>query len=100
MIVGLLVELDKLAMRIVGGFLGDDGEAALHGLDDAGQIVDVVGQIAALNGFEFFVCHVCRRCRFLDTQAAMLPECCNGFSRVAVYFHSVGAFFFFHDIFV
>ena len=71
---GSVFEFDKLAVGIVGGFLGDDGEAALHGLDDAGQIVDVVGQLAGLGGGDVFRLVVGGCGHLFECHAAMLSE--------------------------
>ena len=44
-----VIELDKLAVGIVGGFLGDDGEAASDAFRVPGQKVRCMWQVAAFH---------------------------------------------------
>ena len=95
-----VLQLDKLAVGIVGGFLGDDGEAALHGLDDAGQIVDVVGQLAGLGGGDVFRLVVGGRGHLFESHAAMLSEVGECAAGVAVDLpHKLLFFFLVHAVF-
>ena len=81
-----VLRLDELAVGIVGGFLGDDGEAALHSLDDAGQIVDVVWQLAGLGCGDVLRLVVGGRCHLFESHAAMLSEVGECAAGVAVDF--------------
>lgn len=43
-----MLKLDKLAVWVVGGLFGDDGQAAAQALDDAGDDIQVGGEFAGL----------------------------------------------------
>ena len=98
-LIGGLFKLDKLAVGIVGRFLRHDGQAAPQGLDDAGDVVDVVGQFSSLDCGQFVGLIVGALCSFFDGDALMLSEFGDGAAGVVVHLPHEVFFFFVHIAF-
>ena len=86
-------------MRIVGVLFRDDGQAAADGLDDAGQVVDVVGQLPGFDGGQDGGLVFGALCSLFDGEFLMVPEFGNCAAGVVVHLPHIVFLLFVHIVF-